>query len=386
MKNILCLLAFIIAFVRTEAQVNVVFKLAKSPSAHPGDSIFLAGNFNNWDPGNSTYAFSFNSDSVLQLTVQLAPGNYAYKCTRGNWQKVEADSNGKDIENRFLPLRSDTSIGININAWKDDLPPVEKKHTAGSNVQIMDTAFFMPQLNRTRRIWLYLPEDYAKSKKRYPVLYMHDGQNLFDESTAAFGEWGVDETLDSMISKGRAACIVVGIENGPQRVNEYNPYETERFGNGEGDVYLDFIAETLKPYMDKQYRTLPSREHTLIAGSSVGGLISYYAMLRRPDVFGKAGIFSPSFWLAPPIKQFTDSAAGKMNGKFFFYIGAKEGDSFIQDMQEVQELLGAGSSAMIYSVIDPAGSHHEKAWRKWFAEFYGWIMADGFNYVVRTRE
>lgn len=386
MKNVLCLVALFFAFAGTEAQYRIVFKLTNYPSSHKDDPVFVAGNFNGWNPGNTAYSFSFNSDSVLQLSVQLDAGNYEYKCTRGSWQKVEVKNDGADIGNRSFQLRSDTVIEINIDAWKDDLAPVERKHTASNNVRMMDPAFFMPQLDRSRKIWIYLPEDYVRTKKRYPVLYMHDGQNLFDEYTSGYGEWGVDECLDSLIAKGKPACIVVGIENGPQRFNEYNPFYFDRFGNGEGDAYLAFLTETLKPYIDKRYRTLASKENTLIAGSSMGGLISYYAMLKRPDIFGKGGIFSPAFWTAAAIKPLTDSLAGKMTGKFFFYMGGKEGGSYIQDMLDVRESLGERSSAMIYSLIHPDSMHNELAWRKWFAEFYNWIMADGFNYVVKTKE
>ncbi|HNU88130.1 MAG TPA: alpha/beta hydrolase-fold protein [Ferruginibacter sp.] len=386
MKKILCLVALIFAFAKTEAQYRVIFKLISYPSSHKGDSIFIAGNFNGWNPGNTSYSFSSNSDNILQLSTQLDAGNYEYKCTRGSWQKVEVKNDGADIGNRSFQLRSDTVIEINIGAWKDDLALVERKHTASSNVQVMDTGFFMPQLNRTRKIWIYLPEEYAKTKKRYPVLYMHDGQNLFDEYTSGFGEWGVDESLDSLISKGKTGCIVIGIENGPQRFNEYNPFVFEQFGKGEGDAYVDFLTQTLKPYIDKNYRTLSSRENTLIAGSSMGGLISYYAMLKRPDVFGRGGIFSPAFWTAAAIKPLTDSLGAKMTGKFFFYMGGREGGTYIQDMLDVQESLGERSSSMIYSLIDPVSGHNEQAWRKWFAEFYNWIMADGFNYVVKTKE
>jgi len=386
MKYFLCLLVLFFALARTEAQYRVVFKVNKYPSAHSGDSIFVAGNFNNWNPGNKAYVFSYGNNDGFQFSTQLAAGNYEYKCTRGSWRNVETQSDGKDIANRSFTLLSDTVFEISIEAWKDDFASAERKHTASSNVRILDTAFRMPQLNRSRKIWIYLPEEYAKSKKHYPVLYMQDGQNIFDEYTSPFGEWGVDECLDSLIAKGKPACIVVGIENGPQRVNEYDPYDAERFGKGEGGAYLDFLTETLKPYIDKNYRTLSAKENTIIAGSSVGALISYYAMLKRPDVFGKAGIFSPSFWLASPIKSLTDSLAGKINGKFFFYIGGKEGDSFIQDVKDVQESLGEKSTAMIYSLFDANGSHNEEAWRKWFAEFYGFIMADGFNNVVKTKE
>ena len=386
MKYFLCLIFFTGSFFYSQAQYNVVFKLGKYPDKYNNDTAFLAGNFNNWNPANSDFRFLLTNENSFELILNLPAGQYAYKCTRGNWGKVECLANGKDVSDHSFQLAADTTIEINIEAWRDDFAPVSKMHTAGKQVHIMDTAFFIPQLNRTRRIWIYLPKGYNETQKRYPVLYMQDGQNIFDEYTSAFGEWGVDECLDSLIAGGKPAAIVVGIDNGPERLNEYNPYAFRDFGEGEGDRYLDFIVQTLKPFIDKNYRTLASKENTIIAGSSMGGLISYYAMIKQPQVFGKAGIFSPTFWTAPAINQLTDSLAGKLSGKFFFYIGGQEGDAFIKAMQAIQESLGEKSQAMIYSVIDENGMHNEKSWRKWFAEFYNWIMADGFNYVIKAAQ
>src|SRR5215217_3183379 len=133
-----------------------------------------------------------------------------------------------------------------------------------NNVYIIDNAFYIPQLKRSRRIWLYLPADYSTAKKHYPVLYMQDGQNLFEEWSAFGEEWGVDETLNNL----KAKCIVVGIDNGiDKRMNEYTLHDQERYGKGEGAHYLAFLVNTLKPYIDETYRTLPEQAHTYIAGS-----------------------------------------------------------------------------------------------------------------------
>ena len=164
------------------------------------------------------------------------------------------------------------------------------------------------------------------------------------------------------------------------------PFFHKNFGKGEGSQYMDFLVNTLKPFIDKKYRTLVNKDNTIIAGSSMGALVSYYAMLKYPAVFGKAGIFSPSFQTAPAIKLLTDSAASNISSKFFFYIGQKEGDAFVKNLEEIQELLGEKSDAMIYSVVDAAGRHNEKAWRKWFPEFYRWIMADGFNTIIKVND
>jgi predicted alpha/beta superfamily hydrolase len=262
-----------------------------------------------------------------------------------------------------------------------------KQSTASIQVQIIDTAFFIPQLNRNRRIWIYLPKAYSSSQKKYPVLYLQDGQNVFDKTTSYIDEWGVDECLDTLIEKGITPSIVVAIDNGSStRMTEFNPYTNDQFGDAEGDKYVDFLVNTLKPFIDKNYRTLPSKENTAIAGSSMGGLISYYAALKYSNVFGKAGIFSPSFWMAPQLKTFTDSLSTKVNSKFFFTIGGSEGQNYIDDMQNMAEQLGAKTNTMIYTLVAKEQNHNEKNWRSQFAEFYKWIMADGYNYVLKIEE
>jgi len=380
--------------INTLAQFTLRIEIAVTPSAHKNDGVFVAGNFNKWNPGDSAYHFFYENNKLVLEIKNLQANTYQFKFTRGNWKKVESTSKGIDVANKQVQLSADTTLQYEIAGWKDDYR-IEQKHTTTANVHILDTAFFMPQLSRTRRIWIYLPQGYKETKKHYPVMYLQDGQALFDEITSAYGdEWGVDECLDSLIAKGKAACIVVGIDNSSTtRMNEYNPYgftwkdsTNSRYFAPEGDQYIEFLTQTLKPFIDKKYRTLPAKENTIIAGSSMGGLIAYYAALKYPGVFGKAGIFSPSFWTAPQIKLFTDSAGNNVSGKFFFYAGEKESESMVTDMNEVAEKLGSISDAMIYSVIDAEGKHNEKAWRKWFAEFYVWMMADGYNNVIKLTD
>lgn len=364
-------------------QHTVIIRLKSLPVNHSTASFFVAGNFNEWKPDAIAFKF-IETDSQWVLKIEnISLAQLEFKCTRGSWNTAEVAADGADIKNRILNLTSDTTIDLNIEGWKDDFTDTGKKHTASHNVHIVATDFAMPQLNRTRKIWIYLPEDYKKGKKKYPVLYMQDGQNLFDDYTSFSGEWNVDETLDSLIKNGSPPCIVVGIDNGPQRMTEYNPYTFDKFGKGEGDKYLDFIVKTLKPYIDKQYRTLKNPDNTIIAGSSMGGLISYYALLKHPGVFGNAGIFSPSFWIADKIKELTTTKGSAIHGKLFFYIGAREGDDNVKNMENIVKNLGDNSAASIYSVVDPEGRHNEQAWRKWFAFFYKWVMADGFNNVIK---
>ncbi len=376
--------AFIILPVTAQYKLKLV--ITNNVKQHSSDAVYVAGNFNNWNPGDQNYRLEKKDGKLVLELKNVAASVLEFKFTRGTWANVATSNTGGDLQNHLIVLTSDTTVFFDVRAWKDDFKPEEKKHTASANVKVVDTAFYMPQLGRSRRISIYLPAGYEKSTRRYPVLYLQDGQAMFDESTSGFGEWGVDESLDSLISQGKKACIVVAIDNGPKRLTEYNPFYFERFGAGEGEAYVDFLVATLKPFIDLGYRTLPGKENTIIAGSSMGGLISYYAFLKFPMVFGKAGIFSPAFWTADSIYQMTDSVGSKTSGMVFFYMGALEGDTYLADMLKVADKLGAVSKAYLYTAIDPQGRHNEQAWRKWFAEFYQWIVNDGNNYIVKPSD
>jgi predicted alpha/beta superfamily hydrolase len=250
------------------------------------------------------------------------------------------------------------------------------------NVTIIDEAFPMPQLGRTRRIWIYTPQSYLQSKKKYPVVYMHDGQNLFDDATAFGVEWGVDETLNSLL----AECIVVGIDNSDRRMTEYNFRDHEEHGKGEGEMYMQFIVQTLKPFIDKKYRTKSGREHTSIAGSSMGGLISLYGALYFAETFGSAGIFSPALWLVPEAADEIRLIAKENTlhpQRFYFYGGAVESADMVPHIENVVTVLSEFSHYHVHVDIDPKGEHSEHHWRNKFADFYAWLSYKKGNQVFK---
>jgi predicted alpha/beta superfamily hydrolase len=246
--------------------------------------------------------------------------------------------------------------------------------SSSSNVHIVDTSFFIPQLNRYRRVWIYLPATYTATKKKYPVIYMQDGQNVFDQRTSFAGGWGVDEALDTLgLAIGES--IVVAIDNGGEkRMNEYSPYDMEKYGKGEGGQYIDFIAKTLRPYINKHYRTKKCRSHTFIAGSSMGGLISFYALLRYPKVFGGAGVFSPSLWIAPQLKEEVTRKGKKLKGKIYLYAGKLESKEMVPQLLDMFNILHQHSKAKITTVVRAEGKHNEASWRQEFPVFYKWLM------------
>lgn len=356
-----------------KAQVKVTFKTGILPvSKTPFNQLFLAGNFNGWNPADSAWKLTSKSDGHYQLIQTMQPGIYGYKITRGSWQMVESDAAGRGIDNRTLKVNHDTTVVINIASWQDSFAAIEKKHTATAQVHIMTDKFDMPQLGRQRRIWVYLPAGYEKSAHKYPVLYMHDGQNLFDEATAGYGEWGIDELM-AQVPIDRQ-CIIIGIDNGgDHRISEYSPYDS-KYGKAEGDAYIDFIIKTLKPYIDLHYRTRPDAGYTAIAGSSMGGLISLYAALKYPQVFGSAGIFSPSLWLNPQMYPFAETKKITKTG-FYFACGDAESNSMVGDMQKMVAIVrkdGVSKAGSPVTIV-PGASHNEKQWHGEFAAFYQWL-------------
>ncbi|PJJ08935.1 putative alpha/beta superfamily hydrolase [Flavobacterium sp. 1] len=232
-----------------------------------------------------------------------------------------------------------------------------------------------PQLKTSRKIWLYLPKNYETSTKKYPVIYMHDAQNLFDAKTSFAGEWNVDEKLDSL----NAQVIVVGIENGGEkRIDELTPYKNAKYGGGETDKYLEFIINTLKPEIDKKYRTKPNAKNTTIMGSSLGGLTSFYAVIKYPEVFGKAGVFSPAFWINRKEINDLTSNSKKLKAKIYFLCGDSEGDddSMVKDLNNIELLLNTNRCYCLHlnkKVIVKGGHHNEKLWRDGFTNAVLWL-------------
>ena len=367
-------------FINIIAQQKVRIELNSLPANNPeNSSIFIAGSFNGWNPRDNTYQFQKNDEGYF-VELSLKQGSYEYKITRGGWDKVECTNEGNDVGNRSLKVEADATLQISVGGWKDLFASSsQKKSTAGKNVRIIDTAFFIPQLKRTRRVWVYVPPTYNTSDKKYPVLYMHDGQNVFDDATSFSGEWGVDEAIDTLGLKYKES-IVVGIDNGAdKRLNEYCPYDfnltaNKLSGKGEGNLYVDFLVKTLKPFIDKKYRTQKDKESTFIAGSSMGGLISMYALLKYPKVFGGAGVFSPAFWTAPKIFDDIKAKGKKVNSKIYFYAGENEAESMVpMTLQAFNEMHRVSKSKMC-EVIRADGKHNEQRWRVEFPLFYQWLF------------
>lgn len=349
------------------------------------DSLYIAGDFNAWDPGSANYMLHKNEQGKWAITLQAQNTGTVikYKFTRGSWATVEKGASGEEIANRTYTFGGAAVVDVSILNWADHTGGGNS--TASSNVKIISSNFNMPQLNRTRRIWMYFPPDYDNSTRSYPVIYMHDGQNLFDAGTSFSGEWEVDETLNKLAAQGKSVPIVVGIDNGGSyRIAEYTPWSNTQYGGGDGDKYMEFIVETLKPFIDQNYRTLPDRENTALFGSSLGGLISHYGILKYRQVFGKAGLFSPSYWYSDSIWSFTYEQEKQYPSRFYQLCGTNESSGMVADMQRMNDSLvksGYGQENVFNNTV-AGGQHNEKLWRESFGEAYLWLFthyAYGFD-------
>ncbi|MES2017136.1 MAG: alpha/beta hydrolase-fold protein [Pseudomonadota bacterium] len=250
--------------------------------------------------------------------------------------------------------------------------------TALPGVSLLAPQLDMPGLKRQRQLRIYLPPGYASSGKRYPVLYMHDAQNLFDRATAYAGEWQVDETLDALAREGKLELIVVGIDNGrEQRMTELNPWSHPQFGAGEGKQYMDFIVQVVKPLIDARYRTKADRANTGVMGSSMGGLISHYAINQYPQVFSKAGIFSPSYAIGPDAFAFVAARPALPDARLYLLMGELEGGSMVPDVQRMHAQLLANGHAPGNEklTIVPGANHNEAFWSAQFGQAVLWLFA-----------
>jgi len=240
--------------------------------------------------------------------------------------------------------------------------PATAPATAGTIVIIGQ--FASPQLHNSRSLRIYLPPGYdAHPQQRYPVLYMHDAQNLFDASTASYGvEWGMARTLDRLIAQGAIEpVIVVGIDNTADRLAEYTPCCDPEHGGGKLDAYERFIIDTVKPYADRTLRTLPGREHTAVMGSSLGGIASVDIAQRHPDVFSMAAGLSSSFWWNE--RTMIRHVAPHVPVRFYIDAGTdKDGLEDTTAMRDAMQAAGYRLGADLYFYTMEGGIHNEKSW------------------------
>ena len=355
--------------------VRVRFEIERLPRGTAADApLSLAANANGWDPGAAGWAFGRGEGGAAALEVELPRGTLLlYKVARGGWPAVETRADGLALENRALDVLGPLTVRLSVERWADAPgAPAPRPTRTGTIERLAGVA--SPQLGNRRDVQVWLPPGYARSARRYPVLYLHDGQNVFDAATAFVQqEWRADEAALASARAGRPLIVVavdaVDTQPGGGRLAELSPFPIPRLGvEGRGARYAAFLAETLKPLVDARYRTLPDRAHTGLAGASLGGLVSLHAALERPDVWGFAGVFSPSLWVGDG--AIFPWAAARPPGpavRLWLDTGDREGDNLdqaeagVEAARRLAGLLRLAGHDVRFEVV-PGGRHNENAW------------------------
>ncbi|MBL0926545.1 MAG: alpha/beta hydrolase [Phycisphaerales bacterium] len=370
----------------------------------PLGTLFLASSATQWNPRGqwSMAHVSPAGDApggwMFEIPRAAAEAGMEFKFTRGGWETVEVDARGRDLPNRTLPAVDWSAhpagsgppvLELSVEGFADQRGtrwpemtsnPQQPDRTPSvvGELEISRIASAVLGAERTVRVWL--PPGYRageQASRRYPVLYLNDGQNLFDRATSFIGvEWQVDETLTRLIGEGKApGTIVVGIDNGGDtRAVDYNPpYTTFQGKTNAADRYMKFVTDELMPWVNARYRTLTGPEHTGFGGSSFGGNVTVFAMMNNPGVFGVALVESPAVLLEG--QKITDKLAefsGPLPGRVFIAVGTREtsrvgGDeAYTQAVRRLADVLrskGLGDDRLKF-VIEQGAEHNEAAWAR----------------------
>jgi predicted alpha/beta superfamily hydrolase len=367
------------------AQSNHKVKFIVTSENVPEQStIYITGNhplIGNWDPGK--VSLTNKENNIWEREFSLPKDfHLEYKFTLGSWEQEALNKEGLLPVNSILEVLADTTIFFDVNSWGDQFNRVV-------DGQITGTVKYHHKLEgegiRERDVAVWLPPGYDEHPdKLYPVLYMHDGQNMFDPQTSAFGvDWQIDEAADSLIRKGFIKpLIIVGIYNTPDRWSEYNQGSV-------GDAYMNFIVNRLKPLIDNTYRTLTGREYTAVGGSSMGGLISFVLLWVHSDVFSQAACISPAFKIRGidfvfPVNKYT----GKKNEIRIYIDNGSVGleDSLQAGIDEMLSALkdkGYSEGEDLYYYKAPGAKHFESDWaeRIWRPLIFMFGNKNSFQYI-----
>ncbi|MFA5803097.1 MAG: alpha/beta hydrolase-fold protein [Melioribacteraceae bacterium] len=364
MKKFFVLLVLSISILNAQERVKVTLEVISS-ILDDTSKIYVAGNIEElggWKPDKVMLDYSGNK--TWRKIFEIVKGTrLEYKFTKGSWATEALGSDSSIPQNTVLIANNDTTVLKTIFNWRDKFNFKVKGQITGT---VKYHKNFVLDGLRPRDIFVWLPPDYETYiKKRYPVFYMHDGQNLVDPRTSnTFIDWQVDEAADSLIRSGKVKpFIIVGINNTEDRGTEYSNTPL-------GKLYMKLIVEQIKPFIDKEYRTLPDAKHTAVGGSSMGGLISMICVWDYPNVFSKAACFSPAFLFRDfdYTKVVQEDKSPKKNLLIYIDNGGVGLETVLQPgvdkMVEMLKEEGFKEGKDLFVFIDKKAEHNEAAWAK----------------------
>lgn len=361
--------------------VDIVF-VVKAPASTPADDrLYLSGNLAQlgpWHPGKVALQRADGGRHVLTLRLR-AGSQLEFKITRGSWTTVEKGPAGEELANRRLTAAATESVHVEVSAWRDQIEGAAAPRASTLSGDIRHLGSVRSELlGNTRDVWVYLPPSYAaQPTRRYPVVYFHDGQNVFDAATAFIGvEWQADETLQRLAAdRSIDEVIAVAVANTPERVAEYTQaVDPQHSAPARAQLYVRFLAEELKPRIDAQYRTRTEREHTALVGSSLGGLVSLYAGVAAGQTFGLVAGMSPVVqWGAHDLEQhYRRAPDSQLPLRVWIDMGTAEiasdpaaSRALVDELRRFRDVLVARGYRLgdsLQSVEAPQAAHDERAW------------------------
>lgn len=363
-------------------EAPVTFIVTVPAGTPAGSPIWLSGNherLGQWNGAGARLTPRADGRFIVRLDLPLGAA-LEYKVTRGSWDTVEKGPAGEEIANHTHLVEGPATLETTVATWRDQGGGPKPPGLLTGDIRHHRN--FTSQYVKPRDLIVYLPPGYADHpEERYPVLYMHDGQNLMDASTAFIGvEWGVDETAQRLILAGRIdPIIIVGLSNTSDRIAEYTPEADAGAGGGRADDYGRCLVEEVKPFIDASYRTQPEAAVTGLCGSSLGGIVSLYLGLSRSDVFTRIGCVSPAAWFADRSIVRIAAATPKKPLKIWEDIGTAEGGnpaSIAADARALRDALVSRGWTLEQDLryVEFAGaSHNEAAWAARFDQVLLWL-------------
>lgn len=357
----------------TEPQLNIILTTDDDDNR----PVYISGNFNNWKTQDRNFEMEKVEDGLYHFKFRpefAYPDELFYKFTKGDWSEVEIDKYGNRTENRSCKQHTGVRKE-HVDRWRKNWLPFKPNFLP--QIHLISEDFEMPQLNKKRKVWALLPYDYEQSNESYPVMYLQDAQNLFNEQSQ-YGNWEIDKKLAVMSEYKIGKIIIIAVEHAEKdRIKEYNVGKTV-LGSGQGKKYIRFITDTLKPFVDKKFRTKHEREFTGIGGSSMGGLVSIFSGLMYPEVYGKLMIFSPSLWVVPKMDFSGIDFNEPSDTKIYLYAGGDESATMIEHVKNFKKNMikneFVGDKMKINLSINIQGTHSETYWSDEFPKAIEWLF------------
>lgn len=374
--------AAFLAEVRGREMTPVRFVVEVPEQTPAGQPVYVAGShpaLGGWQPAG--LKLERREDGLYHGSVEMLTGiQHKYKITRGSWNAVEVAPDGADVPDRELETTPDLTVSVRVAAWRDRGEAIPGRITTTGDIRLHERLFFSTgeHPDDPRQLIVYLPPGYdddANADTRYPVLYLNDGQNLFNANTSYAGvEWQADEAAQELIGAGRIQpLIIVGIYNTLDRGVEYAQAGIR--------AYAAQLVERIKPFIDETYRTDPSPQATAIGGAQEGANAALLIAALHPQNFGAVAVMSP-FVGSPPGNLVDDlSATGDLNGLACWIDTAPGTEHYlpggepVSEAHSLVEALRRSGATVVFDVAEDGG-HGEESWQRRFPTMLQWVSRE----------